>query len=75
MIGIFTHGRHSVMTRCTIVDDTGVIEHRADKRGGVMADTAVLISGDMSGRFTQGERAIVTGLAVVHDTRMIKRSR
>lgn len=55
------------VTGRAIVDDTGMIEHRTDKRAGVMTDTAILIGRHMVGRFADGKHIIMTRAAIVHD--------
>ena len=72
---MFTARRHAIVAGRAIVHDAGVIEHRSDKRAGVMAHTAVLIGGHVRGRLTDGEHAVMTGAAVIHDTAVIKRGR
>lgn len=61
------HGIHhtyrgsAIVTRNTIVGDAGVIESRRFEDARVMADTAILVSRDMTGFFRPGKTGIVTG--------------
>lgn len=68
-------GRGHAVTGRAVVDDTGVIEHRADERRGVMTDTAVLVGRHVADRFSDREDVVVTRTAVVHDTGVVKRRR
>lgn len=73
--GIHADRCTAVMTGRAIVDDAGVIEYRAGKsqrQTGVVTDAAILVGLYMGVRFTGSEGAIVTGSAVIHDTRMRK---
>ena len=65
---------HAVAGRA-VVDDTGVIEHRADERTGVVTDTAILVGRYMANRFSDREHAVVTRTAIVDNSGMIKRRR
>ena len=66
-------GSRNAMTRRTIVHDAGMIENRAAEGVGRMADATVLIGQGMVVRFALGEYPIMTGPAVINDSRMIKR--
>ena len=44
---VFAGRRHAVAGRA-VVDDAGMIEHRANEGRGVMTDTAVLVGGYMA---------------------------
>mgnify|MGYP001824138549 CR=1 FL=1 len=63
------------MARFAVVNDTGMIESRADETVGGMTDSTILISRYMSAGLTNGKRTIVTGATVINDTYMIKSSR
>jgi len=73
-VGLSIHANRgtTIMTRSTIVHDTGMIKHRSDEGTGVMTDTAILVCWYMVTCFTGGERTIVTGSTVIHDANMIK---
>ena len=49
-----------------------MIERCRNKATGGVTDTAVLIGCNMADFFRRSETGIVTGCAVIHDTRMIK---
>ena len=56
-----TYRGSAIVTRNTIVGNAGVIESRRFEDAGVMADTAILVSRDMTGFFRPGKTGIVTG--------------
>ena len=66
---------HAIVAGCTIVYDTGMIEHRVDEGTGIMAYTAILIGRHMRACLSYGEYTIVAGCAIIHNAGMIKRCR
>ena len=65
-------GSRNAVTRRTIVHDTGVIENRPAEGVGCMADAAILIGQGMVARFALSKHPIMTGPAVINDSRMIE---
>ena len=65
----------AIVAGCTVVDNAGVIEHRADKAGGVMADTAILAGRYVTDRLADREHIVVTGATVIHDAGMTEACR
>ena len=72
-LGILANRDTTIMTGNTIVDDAGMIEHRADEAARGMTDTAILIGINMTECFVSGENTIMTRLAVIHDAGVGKR--
>ena len=60
------------MAGCAVINDAGMIEHSANEGTGIVANTAILIGRHMSACFARGEYAIMTGLAIIHDSCVIK---
>lgn len=71
-LGIFANRSHAVMTRSTIVQDTGMVEHRPDEGAGVMTDPTVLACCYMTACFAGRKRTIMAGAAVIDDANVIK---
>ncbi|KPK55913.1 MAG: hypothetical protein AMS22_03000 [Thiotrichales bacterium SG8_50] len=65
---------HTV-TGGAIVYNTSVIESCGDKSAGVVADTAILSGLNMPILLAPGKNAIMTGLAVARDARVIEGGR
>ncbi len=61
---VLTNGIETVVTTGAVICDAGVIKHAGGKSVGVMANTAILRSGDMRCWFTGSGRAIVAGGAI-----------
>lgn len=74
-LGIFSGCSYAVVTRCAIIHDTGMIEHRTLESGCGMTNAAILAGREMGVRFARGKYTIMTGAAVIHDALMIKRCR
>ena len=62
---------------CAVVSDTRVVKGCRNKATGGMTDVTILVSDDVINgiNFAGCENTIMTGLAVIHDTRMVKRGR
>ena len=62
---------------CAVVSDTRVVKSCRNKATGGMTDVTILVSDDVINgiNFAGCENTIMTGLAVIHDTRMVKRGR
>lgn len=71
-LGFLTDRDTTIMTRGTIIDDTGMIENRAGEATSGMAGTAILKGRNMIDYFASGEYTIMTDHAVIHDADMLK---
>ena len=67
--------RITVVTGRAIVNNAGMIEGSRYEGARVMADTAILVSLDMTGFPGCGETGAMTGRAVIHDARVAETRR
>ena len=63
------------MAGSAVIYDAGMVECRRDKAADVVADTTILIGGNMTVALACGEPGVVTGPAIVDDADMIKARR
>ena len=68
-------GRGTIVAAGTVIDDTRVIEYRADKGRRVMAYAAILRGKHVAYGFTDRETCAVTGRTIVDDTGVIETAR
>lgn len=62
----------TIMAGRAVVHDAGMIEHCSCECRCIMADTAILVGGHVTGRFPDREHVVVTGSAVVDDAGMVE---
>ena len=72
MASCFTRGYRTVMTRRTVIHDTGMIKGRRDKARGLMTHAAILIGGHVGTIFAYSGGTVMTRGTIVNHTRMIK---
>lgn len=70
-------GSRISVARCTVVNDTGMIEHRVGKGAWYVTDAAILSGRNVAGIFlgsywSRGRVIAVTCSAITHNTSMIK---
>jgi len=72
VIGVFAPRGNAIVAGRAVAHDTGVIKHRTNKGGRVMAHTAILRRNDMGTRFANSCGAVMTTGAIAGDAIMIE---